>query len=64
VPPWLGRRLLDLGELDAARIVLAPIVPPGLLSGIDPARSAIFVQSQIPAHAQLSWVLQCLTGFG
>ncbi|HET8716769.1 MAG TPA: tryptophan--tRNA ligase [Nocardioidaceae bacterium] len=32
--------------------------------GIDPARSAIFVQSQIPAHAQLCWVLQCLTGFG
>ncbi len=32
--------------------------------GIDPARSAIFVQSQIPAHAQLGWVLQCLTGFG
>src|SRR5262245_22829655 len=32
--------------------------------GIDPARSAIFIQSQIPAHAQLGWVLQCLTGFG
>jgi len=32
--------------------------------GIDPQRSAIFVQSQVPAHAQLSWVLQCLTGFG
>ncbi|MBO0847552.1 MAG: tryptophan--tRNA ligase [Nocardioides sp.] len=32
--------------------------------GIDPERSAIFVQSQIPAHAQLCWVLQCLTGFG
>jgi tryptophanyl-tRNA synthetase len=32
--------------------------------GIDPKRSAIFVQSQIPAHAQLGWVLQCLTGFG
>ena len=32
--------------------------------GIDPDRSAIFVQSQIPAHAQLGWVLQCLTGFG
>jgi tryptophanyl-tRNA synthetase len=32
--------------------------------GIDPARSAIFVQSQIPEHAQLGWVLQCLTGFG
>jgi len=35
-----------------------------LAMGIDPERSAIFVQSQIPAHAQLSWVLQCLTGFG
>jgi tryptophanyl-tRNA synthetase len=35
-----------------------------LAMGIDPERSAIFVQSQIPAHAQLAWVLQCLTGFG
>jgi tryptophanyl-tRNA synthetase len=32
--------------------------------GIDPDRSAIFLQSQVPAHAQLAWVLQCLTGFG
>jgi tryptophanyl-tRNA synthetase len=32
--------------------------------GIDPESSAIFVQSQIPEHAQLGWVLQCLTGFG
>ena len=35
-----------------------------LAMGIDPDRSAIFVQSQVPAHAQLGWVLQCLTGFG
>jgi tryptophanyl-tRNA synthetase len=35
-----------------------------LAMGVDPQRSAIFVQSQIPAHAQLSWILQCLTGFG
>jgi tryptophanyl-tRNA synthetase len=35
-----------------------------LAMGIDPERSAIFIQSQIPAHAQLCWVLQCLTGFG
>ncbi|HEX5090397.1 MAG TPA: tryptophan--tRNA ligase [Nocardioides sp.] len=35
-----------------------------LAMGIDPARSAIFIQSQIPAHAQAAWVLQCLTGFG
>ncbi len=35
-----------------------------LAMGIDPGRSAVFVQSQVPAHAQLGWVLQCLTGFG
>ena len=35
-----------------------------LAMGVDPERSAIFVQSQVPAHAQLGWVLQCLTGFG
>jgi tryptophanyl-tRNA synthetase len=35
-----------------------------LAMGIDPERSAIFVQSQVPAHAQAAWVLQCLTGFG
>ena len=39
VPPWLGRRLLELGDLDAARIVLTPIVSPGLLAGIDPVRA-------------------------
>ena len=35
-----------------------------LAMGIDPERSAIFIQSQVPAHAQAAWVLQCLTGFG
>jgi len=39
IPPWLGRRLLDLGELDAARIMLTPLVPPGLLNGVDPVRA-------------------------
>ena len=33
-------------------------------AGVDPARSTIFVQSQVPAHTQAAWVLQCLTGFG
>jgi aminopeptidase len=40
VPPWAGRRMLELGELDAARIVLSPIVPPGLLAGLDPVRAS------------------------
>jgi len=35
-----------------------------LAIGIDPQRSALFVQSHVPEHAQLSWVLECQTGFG
>ncbi|MCQ4617750.1 tryptophan--tRNA ligase [Corynebacterium sp. CCUG 59401] len=32
--------------------------------GIDPDKSTLFVQSHVPEHAELTWVLQCLTGFG
>ncbi len=32
--------------------------------GLDPARCTIFVQSQIPEHAELCWILGCLTGYG
>ncbi|MDQ6875203.1 MAG: tryptophan--tRNA ligase [Actinomycetota bacterium] len=32
--------------------------------GLDPARCTIFVQSQVPEHAELAWVLSCITGFG
>jgi tryptophanyl-tRNA synthetase len=35
-----------------------------LALGLDPARCTLFVQSQVPEHAQLQWVLACLTGFG
>ena len=35
-----------------------------LALGIDPARSTVFVQSHVPAHAELAWVLSCFTGFG
>ena len=35
-----------------------------LAVGIDPARSTLFVQSHVPEHAQLAWVLGCITGFG
>jgi tryptophanyl-tRNA synthetase len=33
-------------------------------AGLDPDRCTVFVQSHIPEHAELSWVLSCLTGFG
>ena len=32
--------------------------------GIDPDKSTLFVQSHVPAHTELTWVFQCLTGFG
>ena len=35
-----------------------------LALGIDPDRATLFVQSHVPEHAQLNWVLECLTGFG
>ena len=35
-----------------------------IAAGIDPNKSALFVQSHVPAHAQLAWVLNCITGFG
>lgn len=35
-----------------------------LACGIDPEKSTIFIQSHVPEHAQLSWVLNCYTYFG
>lgn len=35
-----------------------------LALGIDPNRATLFVQSHVPEHAQLGWVMQCMTGFG
>jgi tryptophanyl-tRNA synthetase len=35
-----------------------------IAAGIDPERATIFLQSHVPEHTQLSWILGCLTGFG
>jgi len=35
-----------------------------IAAGIDPELSTLFIQSHVPAHAQLAWVLNTLTGFG
>ena len=32
--------------------------------GLDPEKSILFVQSHVPAHAELAWVLNCFTMFG
>ena len=54
VPPWLGRRMLDLGDLDAARVVLVPLVPPGLLDGVDPVRAG---RDRLPTVEELFKVI-------
>jgi tryptophanyl-tRNA synthetase len=33
-------------------------------AGLDPERSIVFVQSHVPEHTELAWVLSCITGFG
>jgi tryptophanyl-tRNA synthetase len=42
--------------LDLARIYLA--------AGVDPAKSTIFIQSDVPEHAELTWVLSCISRMG
>lgn len=35
-----------------------------IAGGLDPERCTLFVQSHVPAHAELAWVLSTITGFG
>src|SRR5690606_31410195 len=35
-----------------------------IAAGIDPSKSTLYVQSHVPAHAELAWVLNTITGFG
>ncbi|WP_240138733.1 tryptophan--tRNA ligase [Streptomyces sp. MUM 178J] len=35
-----------------------------LAAGLDPERCTLFIQSHVPEHAQLGWIMNCLTGFG
>ncbi|MFI2505480.1 tryptophan--tRNA ligase [Streptomyces sp. NPDC018972] len=51
----------DPAELRAnTRLAVAQL----LAAGLDPDRCTLFVQSHVPEHAQLAWVMNCLTGFG
>src|SRR5947208_10504115 len=45
VPEWYGKRMLQLGEEHAARIVFVPRVSPGILNGVDPKRAG---RDQLP----------------
>ncbi|WP_433775272.1 tryptophan--tRNA ligase [Microbacterium sp. gxy059] len=35
-----------------------------IAAGIEPSKSTLYVQSQVPAHAELAWILSTVTGFG
>jgi len=50
-PPTLRRRT----RVAAAQLFAA---------GLDPDRCILFVQSMVPEHTELNWILGCLTGFG
>src|SRR6266550_948178 len=45
VPEWYGKRMLQLGDVHAARIVFVPRVSPGVLNGVDPRRAG---RDQLP----------------
>lgn len=49
-------KVLKQKTLDLARIYLA--------SGIDPAKSTVFIQSDVSAHAELTWILSCAARMG
>lgn len=51
----------DPAELRARTLELATLL---MAAGLVPERSLLFVQSHVPAHAELTWILNCITGFG
>ncbi len=49
-------KVLRQKTLDLARIYLA--------AGIDPEKSTVFIQSDVPEHAELAWILSCIARMG
>ena len=53
---WQDPKVLHENILDVAAAYIA--------AGIDPKKATIFVQSQIPSHAELAWILNCVSRVG
>jgi tryptophanyl-tRNA synthetase len=51
----------DPAELRSRTLELAQLL---LAIGIDPAQSTLFIQSHVPEHTELSWILECTAAFG
>ncbi len=51
----------DPAELRRATVTMATLL---LAAGLDPEACTLFVQSHVPAHTQLTWLLECTAGMG
>jgi len=51
-------------EPDALRAAVREVAIGVLASGVDPEKATLFVQSEVPQHAELAWVLTCLPQLG
>ncbi len=51
----------DPAGLHRATLTVATLL---LAAGLDPETCTLFIQSHVPAHTQLTWVLECIAGMG
>jgi tryptophanyl-tRNA synthetase len=51
-------------EPDALRAATRELAAVFLAAGLDPAKCALFAQSHVTAHAELAWLLNCITPLG
>src|SRR5436309_1959153 len=56
--------LTAVHDREAMRANTREVAAAVIAAGVDPRRSVLFVQSQVPAHAELAWVLNCVTPMG
>jgi len=55
---------LDLPDPEVLRERTRVSVAQLLAAGLDPQQCALFLQSHVPEHTRLAWVLECMTGYG
>ncbi|MBC7157435.1 MAG: tryptophan--tRNA ligase, partial [Rhodobacteraceae bacterium] len=51
-------------EPDKLRHATRELAAGFIAAGIDPARSILFNQSQVPAHSELAWIFNCVARMG
>lgn len=51
-------------DADSLRIAVRELAIGVLASGVDPEKATLYVQSQVPGHTELAWILSCMTQMG